>query len=208
MTSPQPPARNPIWQNLPSVGTVLTGLFGLRVMVATFALWQAALMWAEDPSVAFVVSIMVLIVYVLTFYGFWVIHGRRTAQPTNSQLYAQAIADLLAVTTLVHVTGGDRSAFSSIYVLLIATYTLLMSLGAGLLITVLSISVYLADVFWGQPLPPETTFIGQAVVFAVVFAVVSGLASRLKEEGRKAASLETELVRVRLEADDILRTIT
>ncbi|MGH7533527.1 MAG: two-component system sensor histidine kinase NtrB, partial [Gemmatimonadales bacterium] len=68
--------------------------------------------------------------------------------------------------------------------------------------------VYLADVFWGQPLPPDTTFIGQSVVFAVVFAVVSGLASRLKEEGRKAVSLQTELARVRLEADDILRTIT
>ncbi|HET7025271.1 MAG TPA: ATP-binding protein [Gemmatimonadales bacterium] len=208
MTTPQPPARSSLWQSLPSVGTVLTGLFGLRVMVATFALWQAALLWADDPSLAFVVSLMVLIVYVLTFYGFWVVYGRRTVQPTNSQLYAQAVADLLAATTLVHVTGGDRSAFSAIYVLLIATYTLLMSLGAGLLITVLSISVYLADIFWGQPLPPDTTFIGQAVVFALVFAVVSGLASRLKEEGRKAASLQTELARVRLEADDILRTIT
>ena len=206
--SSRAPARASIWQHLPSVGTVLTGLFGLRVMVATFALWQAASLWGQDPSVAFIVSIMVLIIYVLTFYGFWVVHGRRTAQPTTSQLYAQAVADLLAATTLVHVTGGDRSAFSSIYVLLIATYTLLMSFGAGLLITVLSISVYLADVFWGQPLPPDTTFIGQSVVFALVFAVVSGLATRLKEQGQKAASLETELARVRLEADDILRTIT
>ncbi|HSC59449.1 MAG TPA: ATP-binding protein [Gemmatimonadales bacterium] len=211
MTSTQPSLASPrasIWQRLPSVGTVLTGLLGLRVMVATFALWRAALMWDQDPSIAFVVSIMVLIVYVLTFYGFWVVHGRRTAQPTTSQLYAQAVADLLAATTLVHVSGGDRSAFSSIYVVLIATYTLLMSFGGGLLITVLSVSVYLADIFWGQPLPPDNTFIGQAVVFAVVFAVVSGLASRLKEEGRKAASLQTELARVRLEADDILRTIT
>lgn len=201
-------ARASFWSRIPSQGTVLTWLFGLRVAVATFALWRAALMWSESPDIAFVVSIMVLVVYVLTFYGFWVVHGRGSTRVSQSQLYAQAIADLVAATTLVHVSGGDRSGFSAIYVLLIATYTLLMSFGAGILITALSILVYLADIVWGQPTAPDATFIGQASVFALVFAVVSGLASRLREEGQKAASLQTELARVRLEADDILRTIT
>ena len=209
MTSPpQVLSRSSFWHRLPSVGTVLTWLLGLRVAVATFALWRAALVWTEDPGAAFVVSIMVMIVYVLTFYGFWVVHGRRAVEPTTSQLYAQAVADLLAVTTLVHVSGGDHSGFPAIYVLLIATYTLLMSFGAGLLITVLAICVYAADIIWGQPSVPDAAFIGQAAVFALVFVVVSGLASRLKEEGLKAATLRTELARVRLEADDILGTIT
>ncbi|MFI5236050.1 MAG: nitrogen regulation protein NR(II), partial [Gemmatimonadales bacterium] len=200
--------RTSLWKRIPSVGTVLTWLIGLRLVLATGALWRAALVWTTTPDVAFLVSVIVLVIYVLTTYGLWVVQVRRDREPSTSQLYAQALADLLTVTTVVHLTGGDRSGFSAVYVLLIATYTLLMSFGAGLLITVLCISVYLADLLWGQPSSPDPGFVGQAAVFALVFGVVSGLASRLREEGRKAASLKTELARVRLEADDILRTIT
>ena len=46
------------------------------------------------------------------------------------------------------------------------------------------------------------------MVFALVFAVVSVLAARLRTAGARTLQLETELAQVRLEADDVLRTIT
>ena len=45
------------------------------------------------------------------------------------------------------------------------------------------------------------------VVFNVVFAIVAVLGHRLREAGMEQATLATELKRVRLEADDILRNI-
>jgi two-component system sensor histidine kinase PilS (NtrC family) len=45
------------------------------------------------------------------------------------------------------------------------------------------------------------------IVFNVVFAIVAVLGHRLREAGMEQATLATELKRVRLEADDILRNI-
>jgi two-component system sensor histidine kinase PilS (NtrC family) len=48
---------------------------------------------------------------------------------------------------------------------------------------------------------------GQVVVFLVVFAVVALLGQRLQQATQEQASLQSELRRVRLEADDILQNI-
>ena len=45
------------------------------------------------------------------------------------------------------------------------------------------------------------------VVFNLVFAIVAVLGHRLREAGMEQETLATELQRVRLEADDILRNI-
>ena len=45
------------------------------------------------------------------------------------------------------------------------------------------------------------------VVFNLVFAIVAVLGHRLREAGMEQETLATELKRVRLEADDILRNI-
>ncbi|MBA3258885.1 MAG: PAS domain-containing protein [Gemmatimonadales bacterium] len=54
---------------------------------------------------------------------------------------------------------------------------------------------------------PDSAFWAQMVVFNMVFAIVAVLGHRLREAGMEQETLATELKRVRLEADDILRNI-
>jgi two-component system sensor histidine kinase PilS (NtrC family) len=69
---------------------------------------------------------------------------RRRVGPTF--LYLQSIFDLLLVTAVVHVTKGSSSPFSALYILVIATASLLVPTGGGLLVAALGIVLYFADV--------------------------------------------------------------
>ncbi len=199
--------RQPVWFSIPPVGTVLQWLIALRLILATGALWRVALVWVESPDSAFLTAISVLVIFVLSAYGHFVVRlGRQV--PSESQLYVQAFTDVVAIVTVVHLTGGERSPFPSLFVVVIAAYSLYLTFGSALLVTILSLSLYFADVVWGQPEIPGAGFIGQLVVFSLVFAVVSVLAARLRTAGARTLQLETELAQVRLEADDVLRTIT
>ena len=52
-------------------------------------------------------------------------------------LYLQSVFDVLLVTSVVHVTGGAASQFAALYILVIASSTLLLPLGGGFLIAAL-----------------------------------------------------------------------
>ena len=199
--------RQPIWFSIPPVGVVLQWLIALRLILATGALWRVGLVWTESPDSAFLTAVSVLVVFVLSAYGHFVVRlGRQV--PSESQLYVQAFTDVVAIITVVHLTGGERSPFPSLFVVVIAAYSLYLTFGSALLVTILCLSLYFADVMWGQPEIPGAGFLGQLVVFSLVFAVVSILAARLRTAGARTLQLETELAQVRLEADDVLRTIT
>jgi two-component system sensor histidine kinase PilS (NtrC family) len=199
--------RQPGWFSIPPVGTVLQWLIALRLILATGALWRVALVWVDSPDSAFLTTISVLVIFVLSAYGHFVVRLSRRV-PSESQLYVQAFTDVVAIVTVVHLTGGERSPFPSLFVVVIAAYSLYLTFGSALLVTILSLSLYFADVVWGQPEIPGAGFVGQLVVFSLVFAVVSVLAARLRTAGARTLQLETELAQVRLEADDVLRTIT
>jgi two-component system sensor histidine kinase PilS (NtrC family) len=216
MTEPTtPPAprpggqRQPIWFSIPSVGTVLQWLIALRLLLSTGALWRAALVWTDDPDSAFLTAVTVLVVFVLSAYGLYIVRLVRRV-PTESQLYVQALADVAAIILVVHLTGGDQSPFPSLFVVVIAAYSLYLAFGSALLMTSVCLSVYFADVIYGQSQAeiPGAGFLGQVVVFSLVFAVVSVLAARLRTAGARTLQLESELAQVRLEADDVLRTLT
>ena len=68
-------------------------------------------------------------------------------------------------------------------------------------------ALFLGDAFLARAGAPDTAFWAQVVVFNVVFAIVAVLGHRLREAGMEQETLATELKRVRLEADDILRNI-
>lgn len=206
-TRPSGRQRQPVWFSIPPVGIVLQWLIALRLLLAVGALWRVALVWTESPDSAFLTAVAVLVVFVLSAYGFFVVRGPRQV-PSESQLYVQAFTDVVAIITVVHLTGGERSPFPSLFVVVIAAYSLYFTFGSALLATVLCLSLYFADVMWGQPEIPGAGFLGQLVVFALVFAVVSVLAARLRAAGARTLQLETELAQVRLEADDVLRSIT
>jgi two-component system sensor histidine kinase PilS (NtrC family) len=192
--------------SLPTQRTLLTWLFVGRLVLALAALLGAALVWTSRPDVSFISSIAVVFALTSTGYGAWAVFVRR-AIPSRAFLQVQALVDLALVTALVHLSGEPKSAFPALYVLVVAAYTMLLPLGAGVFTAVAASLMFLGDVVWGQSAVPDTAFWVQFAVFNVVFLLVAALSHRLREAGAEQASLETELERVRLEADDILRNI-
>jgi two-component system, NtrC family, sensor histidine kinase PilS len=192
--------------SLPTQRTLLTWLFVGRLVLALAALLGASLIWTRRPDVSFISSIAVVFALTLTAYGAWMVFVRR-AIPSRAFLQIQALVDLGLVTALVQLSGEPKSAFPALYVLVVAAYTMLLPLGAGVFTALAASLMFLADVVWGQATPPDTAFWIQFAVFNVVFLLVALLSHRLREAGAEQVSLETELTRVRLEADDILHNI-
>lgn len=199
--------RQAAWFSIPEVGTVLQWMIWMRLVLATGALWRVALVWTDSPDSAFLTAVAVLVIFVLSAYGHFVVRLSRQV-PSEGQLYVQAFADVIAIMSVVHLTGGERSPFPSLLVVVIAAYSLYLTFGSALLTTILSLVLYFADVVWFQPEIPGAGFVGQLIVFSLVFAVVSILARRLRTAGARTLELESELALVRLEADDVLKTLT
>src|SRR2546429_5895635 len=115
--------------------------------------------------------------------------------------------DVALVTTVVHITGGPASDFSTLYVPLIVVTALLMPPASTALVTALVGLVYFADVIFGHQLAPGPGIMLQLGLFAVVGAVTAYLASRVSAMGAEHEALAGELRQVRLEAADVLRSI-
>jgi two-component system, NtrC family, sensor histidine kinase PilS len=162
--------------------------------------------WTERPQESFLVSVSVVIALTFTAYGAWVVHLQRR-EAGNAFLLVQAIVDLGVVTTVVHFAGQPQSAFPSLYVLVVAAYALLMAPAWGALTAMLASAAFLGDALLSRTVVLDSPFWAQMLVFNLVFAIVAVLGHRLREAGMEQATLATELKRVRLEADDILRNI-
>ncbi|HET7600717.1 MAG TPA: ATP-binding protein, partial [Gemmatimonadales bacterium] len=192
--------------SLPTQRTLLSWLFVGRLVLALATLLGASLVWTKRPDVAFISAIAVVFALTFSGYGAWAVLIRGTI-PTHAFLQVQALVDLWMVTALVHVSGQPQSAFPALYVLVVAAYALLLPLGWGVVTAAAASAMFLADSAWLQQLELDTAFWAQFAVFNVVFLLVALLSHRLREAGAEQATLETELERVRLEADDILRNI-
>jgi two-component system, NtrC family, sensor histidine kinase PilS len=72
---------------------------------------------------------------------------------------------------------------------------------------VLTSALYLGDTIWTHTRGLDTASWAQITLYVLVFGLVAVLGHRLREAGMEQATLATELQRVRLEADDILRNI-
>ena len=191
---------------LPDQKTLLSWVFGARLVLAVTTLVLASLEWTSQPALSFLVSLGVLFAFVLTAYGYWVVWLRHRS-PGQLFLYLQALGDIGLTTLLVHFTEGPRSPFPSLYILIIAAYALLMTFGGGLLVALTIAGAYLADSMWLLGSVPGLAFWGQVGVFIAAYVLVGMLASRLRAAGVERQTLEIELRRVRLEADEILRHI-
>ena len=177
-----------------------------RLSIATAIFLAAVLVWQDEntdtgkllvASLSFALTIGVTacsIVY-SEFY-------RRPLRPTF--LYLQSIFDLLLVTAVVHVTGASGSMFAALYILVIATSSMLLPVGGGLLVAALGNVLYVADAFWSV----DSSFTGtvwlQLAVFAIVALGSAWLNAMLREAG---AGTEAVLAHVRLQAADILYNI-
>ena len=191
---------------LPSPRALVSWLFAARLALAVGILLWAALLWAQSPDVSLGVSAAVLAAFTVTAYGSWVVLVKG-AEPAGWFLRLQAAVDVGLVALLVHFGGGSDSVFPALFVVVIAVYALLLPFGSALAVAVMVAALHLADAFWWRPEPASVGIWGQIVVFLVVFAVVALLGHRLQQATREQASLQSELRRVGLVADDILRNI-
>ena len=179
-----------------------------RLSIAAAIFLAAVLVW-EHPdtdgrkilvaTLAFVASLIVTGASVI-YSGFY----NRTLHTTFH--YLQAVFDLLLVTAVVHVTAtnGNPSQFAALYILVIATSSLLLPVGGGLLVAALGNVMYVADAVWGVGLSFTIGVWLQLGVFAMVALGSAFLSAKVKELG---AGTEAELAHVRLQAADILHNI-
>jgi two-component system sensor histidine kinase PilS (NtrC family) len=191
---------------LPDQRTLLSWLFVGRLVLAVGILLGAGLVWTERPRESFLVTVAVVIALIATGYGAWHVFLRRRV-PGNGFLMSQAVVDLAVITTIVHFAGQPQSAFPALYVLAVAAYALLMPPAWGALTAICASLLFLGDAFLTRAGAPDTAFWAQVAVFNLVFAIVAVLGHRLREAGMEQQTLASELTRVRLEADDILRNI-
>jgi two-component system sensor histidine kinase PilS (NtrC family) len=192
--------------SLPDQRTLLSWLFIGRLTLAVGSLVGAGLVGAERPRESFLVNVTMVVALTFTAYGFYIVHWRG-GRVGKTFLLIQAFVDLIVVTLVVHFAGQPTSAFPALYVLVVAAYALLMPPATGALTAILASVLFLGDTLWQRADAPDVAFWAQMLVFNLVFAIVAVLGHRLREAGMEQETLATELQRVRLEADDILRNI-
>ena len=177
-----------------------------RLSIATAIFLAAVLVWQDAStdtgkllvaSLAFAATLGVTAVSVVysEFYN-------RPLGPTF--YYLQSVFDLLLVTAVVHVTGSSGSPFAALYILVIATSSLLLPAGGGLLVAALGNVLYVADALWSVETPFTATVWLQLAVFATVALGSAWLSAKLRAAGK---GTEAVLAHVRLQAADILFNI-
>jgi len=185
---------------------MISWLFAARTLLAVVTLFGGALFWTDAPDVSFIVSVAVLIAFTITVYGWWSVWVRET-EPGLWFMHAQAVVDVGLTATLVHFSGGVTSPFTSLYIVFISAYAVLMPPWSGAIVTVVAGGAYAAEAVWVSQGGIDVGVWGQAVVFTAVFVIVATLGHRLRQASMEQHTLRSELVRIRLEADDILRNI-
>src|SRR5688500_5374767 len=126
-------------------------------------------------------------------------------EPGPVFLTAQFVVDLALLTLLARFFGPTGGVAPALYVLLIAAYAVVVPIAFGVAMALAGSAVFAIDVI--RDSGPDAALWAQVLVFNLVFAVVAILGHRLRAAGLEAHTLETELERVRLEADVILRNI-
>jgi two-component system sensor histidine kinase PilS (NtrC family) len=192
---------------VPSPKTLLRFIYLGRVSVAVAMYLSTALkVRVAAPLDILLTSVLLLATLAFTGASYWHTHIR-TRPPGRTFLYLQALFDIVLVTTVVHVTGGPDSGFSTLYVPLIAVTAVLMPPASTALITVLVGLAYLSDLLFGHETAVSTALWIQLGVFAVVAVVPAYFASRITVMTAEHEALAGELRQARLEASDVLRNL-
>ena len=227
-SAPDPPDRAPatdrsdqVFLNtklgLPSYPVLMRWLLLGRTVLAVVTLIQAALSFNHPTDlsegvdfaryVAFIAVITVAFALAVTAYGAYVVFILKD-RPSLGFLQSQAAMDLLLVTSLVHFAGAEQSGWAALYVLVIATYGILMPLRSGVVMALFGAVLFLANASFAQPARALTPGLwGQVIVFTLVFIFVAFSGHRLRAAAEEQTQLATELEQVRFEADEILRNI-
>ena len=190
----------------PRQRAVLTWLFAVRAVVSVGTLIAAGLASTDDPYASFIRTVAVLVSFIATGYGLW--RSRVAgAAPSQAFLVGQALADLGLVGSLIHY-GDTPALYGSLFLVMIAAYAMLMTPWWSGLVTFTATLFYATEgVYFRGGRGVDTAFWVQVVVFWLVYGIVAVLGQRLRRADQEQHTLEYELRRVRLEADDILHNI-
>jgi two-component system sensor histidine kinase PilS (NtrC family) len=177
------------------------------LVLACAILVAAVFVWNDAARVDTLVATLAFAITILVTVGS-AMYGEIEHRALGPIYYGlQCAMDLLLVTAIVHITGGWSSNFAALYILVIASGALLLPLRGGLAVAGGACALYAMDVLW---LRPGTPYLGVGVQLAVFAIVATGsgfIASRLRQAGMGRDALAAQLVKVQLEAADILRTI-
>jgi two-component system sensor histidine kinase PilS (NtrC family) len=179
-----------------------------RLCLASAIFIAAVSNWSDsDASRTLVASLAFAVTTIVTIIS--ALYAEVYRKPlTATFLFLQAFFDLLLVTAVVHVTNGSSSPFSALYILVIATASLLVPASGGLFVAALGIVLYFADaVVVHRPAALDPGVWLQLGVIALVALVIRYLSAELRESGEGAGLLVAALQQSRLQADDILRNI-
>lgn len=191
----------------PEAQRILPWIYVGRVLVATVVFVAAAFYFRAVPP-GVLLALAIGAIGALAMSGASAFYTHILGRPaTPTVVYTQALFDLALVTTVVHVTGGPASDFSSLYIAVIAYASVLLPLTSSLLVTILASSGYVADIVFGHPTLLTISVWLQIGVFVAVAVATGWLASRVRVVGREREVLQQEVTRLRLEAGDILRNI-
>jgi two-component system sensor histidine kinase PilS (NtrC family) len=176
-----------------------------RCTIATAIFLAAQLVWERAPIEATQIASLIFALTVL-FTAISVAYTEVINRGPLSRpfFYLQTVFDVLLVTAVVHVTGGSTSQFAALYILVTAAAALLLPIGGGLFIALLSDACYFAEILWLSHTTPDVAVWLQLGVFGSVALGSGWIGARLQEAGAGTAA---ELVLARLQADDILRNI-
>lgn len=178
-----------------------------RVVLSCAILVAAVFVWSEAaPSDTLIATLAFAGATLATICS--ALYGEFERRALGLGFYGvQCAIDLLLVTAVVHITGGWSSQFAALYILVIASAALLLPFRGGLAVAGGACLLYAADVLL---LRPGTPYVGISVQIAVFFVVAVGsgyVSSRLRQAGVGREALAAQLVKVQLDAADILRTI-
>ena len=160
----------------------------------------------QDSAQFLVASMTFLVTLVLTAASAF--YGRLSKGPRHANFYyLQSVLDLLLVTAVVHLTRNPltgASQFAALYILVIATASLLLPANGGLLIALFGDVLYVADSIFSSTTAFTPDVWWQLAVFAFVALGSAYLSAKLQEA---RTGTEDELAHARLQASDILFNI-
>jgi two-component system, NtrC family, sensor histidine kinase PilS len=203
VTSAADPRRQPILDPHEILRWVYVGRLTMSaaIFVAAVLAWRNA-----DEGLTLVASLLITIALAFTAgSALYTVVQRTTLRPAF--LYTQSLFDLAVVTAIVHVTGGGSSQFAALYILVIAAASLLLPFPGGLVIAALGCVLYFTDVLLTPGMHLDLGVWLQLGVFSAVALGSGYIAARLRQAGAGTEQLAAELVKVRLQAADILRNI-
>jgi two-component system sensor histidine kinase PilS (NtrC family) len=198
---------DPIQEKL-APAVVLRWVWMGRMAIATAILVAAVFVWGEAaPSDTLIATLAFAVATITTVSSVMLVQFKRRST-TRGFYAAQCAIDLLLVTAVVHVTGGWSSQFAALYILVIASAALLLPFRDGLSVTGAACGLYALDV--GLLRSADVPLVGLGIQLVVFIAVSVGsgyVVLRLRQAGAGRELLAAQLVKVQLEAADILRTI-